>query len=115
MRLRAGTAAAEPDLATAVRRALEHGGAGAAYLWAALPPDAPALERLSYRGSAAELQAAEDAGLEWLCLLPVLAAGGDDSPLPSLAASLFQVHRVFQCSSSSECAHATCHRSSVPL
>jgi hypothetical protein len=35
--------------------------------------------------------AAEDAALEWLRLLPVLAAGGEDSPLPALAPTLFQV------------------------
>ena len=87
----AGLAAREPDLALAVRQALQHGGAG--YLLGAFPPDAAGLERAGYQGSLGEALAAEEAALEWLRLLPALALAGDGErpPLLALAPALCQV------------------------
>lgn len=79
-----------PDLAAAVRHALQQGGAGASYLWVALPPDAAALRALSLRESGAEAAAAEEAAQEWQRLLPLLGLGPGE-PLAALSSSLFQV------------------------
>ncbi|BDA41474.1 probable Nucleoporin NUP188 homolog at N-terminal half [Coccomyxa sp. Obi] len=80
-----------PDLAAAVRHALQQGGAS--YLWVALPPDAAALRALSLRESGAEVAAAEEAAQEWQRLLPLLDLG-PGQPLAALSSSLFQVSRV---------------------
>ena len=79
-----------PDLAAAVRHALQQGGAGASYLWASLPPDVAALRALSLRESGAEAAAAEEAAQEWQRLLPLLGLGPGQA-LAALSPSLFQV------------------------
>ncbi len=83
-------AALVPDLAVAVRHALQKGGGSASYLWAALPPDAATLRALSLRESGAEAAAAEEAAQEWQRLLPALGLG-PAAPLATLSSSLFQV------------------------
>lgn len=84
-----------PDLAVAVRHALQQGGGGASYLWVALPPDAAALRALSLRESGAEAAAAEEAAQEWQRLLPTLGLG-PGAPLAALSPSLFQVNPICQ-------------------
>jgi hypothetical protein len=87
-----GTAEAPlvPSLSAAVRRVLQHGGAGAGYLLGALPLDAAALQALAVSAADAEASAAEEAALEWQRLLPVLRLASSPSSA-GLASSLFQV------------------------